>query len=81
MISQAKLRAQKLAAWKATPPAKICNPLRFLDGATGSFVRDEKGVPQWTPGKPFIAAERAARRGDGSTVNRLARQVMLGVEF
>lgn len=71
-LTQTK-RAGNLRHWKSTPPGLIERPLRFIrrqriDRALGSY-------------SAYPAALAAVKRGDGLTVQRLARGLVREVKL
>ena len=53
-------------------PAKVCKPLRFIAERTRRVGTDIKGNTVVSYGYEYHEAVRAARRGDGATVQRMA---------
>jgi len=66
-------RKANLAKWRAQSPAVIQRPLRFVRERTA--MKDDKGnIIDYLP--IGMAAIHAARRGDGCTVNIIARELL-----
>lgn len=65
----------KDAAYAALPPVRIVRPLKFIDEATGSFVRSPDGRGSWQASRAYIGAWHSARAGKGLAVQSLARSL------
>jgi hypothetical protein len=57
--------------WLATPPGHIAKPLRYIVTRNSAFEADGKVVL----GAKAITAFRAAKRGDGLTLQQMARAI------
>ncbi len=57
--------------WLATPPGHIAKPLKYIMARNSSIEPDGKVIL----GSIAVIAFRASKRGDGLTVQRIARSL------
>lgn len=70
-ITRKEIKAKKRAKWIATPPGIIQKPLRHIGNRLNT--RDAQGQLVIAPG--YMVAFNAARRGDGLSVQQMARSL------
>lgn len=70
-MTRQERKAAKQKAWIATPPAHIAKPLRHIGNRLNG--RDAKG--NVVPHPHYVSAYYAAQRGDGLSVQQMARSL------